>query len=233
MSATEQSIIAAQFEGHDAIVDSSAVAVTSATLDRLTFFTTILTLGMPAFHASLATKVTNSALDLKAAVRAWEAVRNFNSGLLASLVAALFKESTHAIYWFFIACSLLQASMGLVYATILIICFSGHLEHDGYSVDVDKLTFSFWTIWDLFSLPAIWTVWAALTFIIALIVDAVAPNIVQHECAGSNHDSLFTAAKVMLSLFICLAAVRFGFFMLHLRRVYQARLDRPHGATQS
>jgi hypothetical protein len=84
-------------------------------------------------------------LDLKAAVRAWEAVRNFDSILLAyvivvvlvrrpdvvfyrSLVAALFKESAHAIYWFFIACSLLQASMGLICSTILIISFSGHLE---------------------------------------------------------------------------------------------------------
>ena len=83
---------------------------------------------------------------MKAAVRAWEAVRNFDSILLAyvivvvlvhrprypvlyrSLVAALFKESAHAIYWFFIAFALLQASMGLICSTILIIGFSGNLE---------------------------------------------------------------------------------------------------------
>ena len=63
MSTNEQSInssIAAQAERHDAVVDSSAVI--SATSDRLTFVTTIPTLGIPAFHASLTTRDTNLTL---------------------------------------------------------------------------------------------------------------------------------------------------------------------------
>jgi len=63
---------------------------------------------------------------------------------------------------------------------------------------------------------------AALTFIVALIIDAGVPNI---DCVGSNHDSYFVTARVILSLFICLLAVRFTFFMLHLRRIYQARIN--------
>ena len=166
MSTNEQSAnsgIAVQADRHDVDVDSSAV--TFATSDPLTFVTTIPTLGIPAFHASLTTRDTNltlgdvhpvaylarissncCCLDLKAAIRIWEAVRNFDSILLAyvivivlvrrprytvlyrSLVAVLFKESAHAMYWFFITCSLLQASMGLICSTILIISFSGHLE---------------------------------------------------------------------------------------------------------
>ncbi len=66
---------------------------------------------------------------------------------------------------------------------------------------------------------------AALTFIVALIIDAGVPNIVQNDCVGSNHDSYFVTARVILSLFICLLAVRFTFFMLHLRRIYQARIN--------
>ena len=44
-----------------------------------------------------------------------------------ALVAALFKESARLdpIYWFLVTCSLLQASMGLICSTILIIIFSG------------------------------------------------------------------------------------------------------------
>src|SRR6266576_5126535 len=43
-----------------------------------------------------------------------------------ALVAALFKESAQLdpIYWFFIICSLVQASVGLICSTILIILFS-------------------------------------------------------------------------------------------------------------
>ena len=59
-------------------------------------------------------------------------------------------------------------------------------------------------------------------------VDVAAPTIVQ-----SNHDGFFIASIVMLSVLIGLAAMRFGFFMLHLRHVYQARLNATHGATQS
>ncbi|KAF8350414.1 hypothetical protein F5887DRAFT_939086, partial [Amanita rubescens] len=214
-----------------AVPDSSSLLPTVINYPTA-FLVTILTLGIPAFYASV-TRVTSSTLDLKTAVRVWEAVRNFDSILLAALVAALFKEPIYATYWFFITCSLLQAGMGLICSTILIICFSGDLGHDGYSLEVDKLSFSFWTIWDLFSVPAIWTVWAALTFIVALIIDAGVPNIVQNDCVNGNHDSDFIAARVILYLFICLLTVRFAFFMLHLRRIYQARINPALETTMS
>ena len=60
------------------------------------------------------------------------------------------------------------------------------------------------------------------TFMIALIVDAVRPTIVQNNCAGQVNG--FTVAKVLSSLALCFTAARFGIFMLHLRRIFQALL---------
>ncbi len=61
------------------------------------------------------------------------------------------------------------------------------------------------------------------TLMVALIVDAMSADTDQNNCPGQgtcgNH---FMIAKVMLSLAMCFVAVRFGFFMLHLRRISQA-----------
>ena len=62
MSTDEQSLnsgTAAPVELNDKVIDVDSSAVTSATSDCLTFVTTIPTLGIPAFHASLTTRDTN------------------------------------------------------------------------------------------------------------------------------------------------------------------------------
>lgn len=58
---------------------------------------------------------------------------------------------------------------------------------------------------------------------IALFVDAVWPtNAVQNDSLGrAQRDTLFAVAKVMSFVVLCIAAVRFGVFMAHLRRVSQ------------
>ncbi|KAF8320246.1 hypothetical protein F5887DRAFT_1087816 [Amanita rubescens] len=193
---------------------------------------TIFTFGISAFHASRTTKDSAFAFGLNIPV--WEAVRSFDSILLAVLVAALFKESAqlNPIYWFFVTCSLLQASMGLICSTILIILFSGGRHQSEYhSVREDQLCLLFWNIWDQLSLPAVSTVWSVLTFMIALIVDAVWPiNAVQNDCLAdrAHRDVQFTVAKAMMLLVLCFAAVRFGIFMAHLRRTSQ-----PLGQSES
>jgi hypothetical protein len=42
------------------------------------------------------------------------------------------------------------------------------------------------------------------------------------QCLGTMTDGRLTVANVMLSLLIFIAAVNFGFFILHLRRVSHA-----------
>ncbi|KAF8320247.1 hypothetical protein F5887DRAFT_364563 [Amanita rubescens] len=217
-------------ESQNVTVDLDA----SVPINHQSLLATILTFGISAFHASRSTK--GSAFAPSVNVPVWEAVRCFDSILLAALVAALFKESAQLdpIYWFFVTCSLLQASMGLICSTILIILFSGgshhqvsslHIDSEYRSVREDQLRLLFWNIWDQFSLPAVSTVWSVLTFMIALIMDAVWPiNAVPNDClAGRAHrDTQFTVAKTMLLLVLCFTAVRFGIFMAHLRRTSRA-----------
>ncbi len=61
------------------------------------------------------------------------------------------------------------------------------------------------------------------TLMVALVVDAMSADADQNNCPGQgscvNH---FMIAKVMLSLVMCFVAVRFGFFILHLRCISQA-----------
>jgi len=69
------------------------------------------------------------------------------------------------------------------------------------------------------------------TLMVALLVDAMSPDTDQNNCqAGQgtcgNH---FMIAKVILFLVMCFVAVRFGFFMLHLRHISQA-LDQSESA---
>jgi len=138
----------------------------------------------PINHQALLTTVLALAFAFGLNVPVWEAVRSFDSILLAALVAALFKESAQLdpIYWFFIVCSLLQASVGLICSTILIVIFSDGRHRSEYrSIHEDRLCLLFWNIWDHFSLPAISTVWSVLTFMIALVVDAVWPNAAQNN----------------------------------------------------
>ncbi|KAF8654303.1 hypothetical protein AX14_008257 [Amanita brunnescens Koide BX004] len=194
------------------------------TLVTLTVTMTHFTLGIPAYHASLAIIASDtSMLDLKAVVPVWEAVRHFDTILLAAIVTALFKGTTQddPVYWFFITSSLLQASMGLICSTILIIMFLGsHNEYIYNSAHEDRLRLLCWSVWDHFSLPAISTVWSILMFMTALIVDAVWPNAARNNCLGQ--DDCFTVAKAMLFLVLCFAAARFGVFMVQLRRISQA-----------
>ncbi|KAF8695439.1 hypothetical protein AX14_001819 [Amanita brunnescens Koide BX004] len=180
--------------------------------------------GIPAYHASLAIigRDTNM-LDLKAVVPVWEAVRHFDTILLAAIVTALFKGSAQddPVYWFFITSSLLQASMGLICSTILIIVFLGSRKEYTYnSAHENQLHLLCWSVWDQLSLPAISTVWSILTFMTALIIDTVWPNIARNNCSGQDH--CFTVAKAMLFLVLCFTAARFGIFMVQLRRISQA-----------
>ncbi|KAF8321506.1 hypothetical protein F5887DRAFT_1030099 [Amanita rubescens] len=160
----------------------------------------IVAFSIPTFHASLATsRVVDSTLDLKATLPVWEALRNFASILLAAVVAASFKAQVNPGYWFFITCSLLQGSLALISSTILIISFSGnHREHEYRFVDVNPTT-------------------GTCTFIIALVIDTLWPKAVVRRFHP-------TTVKIMLCIVMFLSAVRFVFFMLHLRRVVQARL---------
>ncbi|KAF8350421.1 hypothetical protein F5887DRAFT_300095 [Amanita rubescens] len=90
-------------------------------------------------------------------------------------------------------------------------------------VNVDGLRFMCWSIWDHFSFPGICSVWGMLTLMVALVVDAMSADTDQNNCPSKgtcrNH---FMIAKVMLSLVMGFVVVRFGFFMLHLRRISQA-----------
>ncbi|KAF8628501.1 hypothetical protein AX15_003860, partial [Amanita polypyramis BW_CC] len=83
----------------------------------------IFTLGIPSFHQSLAPGEPE--LGLKAILSIWKAVRFFD-GLLVAMVTTVFKPSVQAsiTFWIFISCSLVQAIMGLICSTILIIYFS-------------------------------------------------------------------------------------------------------------
>ncbi len=62
------------------------------------------------------------------------------------------------------------------------------------------------------------------TFIIALVIDTVSPKAVGNNRSG-DCDSRPTTVKLMLCIVMFLSALRFVFFMLHLRRVVQARPD--------
>lgn len=58
---------------------------------------------------------------------------------------------------------------------------------------------------------------------VALGVDAIWSNTNQSNCPDQRTcENHFTVAGIMLSLMMCFAAMRFGFFMLHLRRISQA-----------
>lgn len=95
-----------------------------------------------------------------------------------ALVATSFKSSAqvNAVVWFFVSCSMIQAVMSLICSTILIIFFSGHRKVCIYNsmskrklrcrsknyhhhIDAARLHFISWNIWDLLSIPAIWTTW--------------------------------------------------------------------------
>ncbi|KAF8690285.1 hypothetical protein AX14_003022 [Amanita brunnescens Koide BX004] len=185
----------------------------------------IFTFGIPAFHASLATITSGTMIDLKAVVPAWKGVRHLDTVLLATFLTASFKESAQVnpVYWFLVTCSLLQALMGLVCSTILIIIFlGGHNEYKYSSANEDHLRLLCWSLWDHFSLPAISTVWSILMFMIALIVDALWSNEARNYSGQDHLDTYFTAAKVALFLVLCFTAARFGIFMFQLRRISQA-----------
>ncbi|KAF8651907.1 hypothetical protein AX14_008444 [Amanita brunnescens Koide BX004] len=211
-------------DSHDVIAEASLAPLRIR--DQHILVTIILTFGIPAHHASVATVAGGTMLVLKALVPAWEAVRHFDTVLLAALVTALFKESAQVdpVYWFFITSSLLQASMGLICSTTLIIVFlGGPNEYTYNSAHEDQLRLLCWSVWDHFSLPAISTVWSILTFMTALIVDAVWPNAARNNCSGQDHhDACFEVAKVMLFLVLCFAAARFVIFLFQLRRISQA-----------
>ncbi|KAF8623330.1 hypothetical protein AX15_006408 [Amanita polypyramis BW_CC] len=194
------------------------------------------TLGIPYFHASVTGR--GPALELPPAVIAWKAVRTFDSILLAALMAALFKASAgvNVAFWFFVCWSMVQAVMGLISSTILIMFFSGHyrvcifsvllhaqkpmyvnIKH-GYLGDVAGSTFLCWNIWDLFAVPSIWTTWSVITLVIALIINVARPNIVQTNIGIIYNDQL-GAAQIILLVLISVSLMFFVFFILYLRRV--------------
>ncbi|KAF8701601.1 hypothetical protein AX14_000380 [Amanita brunnescens Koide BX004] len=197
--------------------------------------TTIFTFGIRAYHASLAAIARDTELDLKAAVPVWEAVQHFDTILLATIVTASFKESiqVNPVCWFFITSSLLQASMALVYSTILIIMFSGgHNEYTYSAVNEDQLHFLGWSVWDHFSLPAISTVWSILMLMVhrsilmlmvALTANAVWPGAARNNHSGQHHlEAYFMVAKAMSFFVLCFTAARFDIFLFQLHRISQA-----------
>ncbi|KAK2459339.1 hypothetical protein APHAL10511_008645 [Amanita phalloides] len=180
-------------------------------------------LGLPQFYESLSTVEATLPLDAISSVS--NQVWRVTSVLLGVLIATLFKPSAqdNLLFWFLISVSMVQAVMGMVCSTIVIVFSVGHHGHDHLSADAATLHYLCWTAWELFSFPAVCTAWSTITFIVALIVDTVHPIPTMNNTAGQV--TQFTAAKVVLLLVISFAALRFAFFVLHVRRVSNV-LDR-------
>ncbi|KAF8350415.1 hypothetical protein F5887DRAFT_939094, partial [Amanita rubescens] len=121
------------------------------------------------------------------------------------------------IVLFLVSSSLLQAILGLTCSNILIICFSSHTRHN-HDRDPTELNFLFWSVWDLFSVPFIWTAWSAITSSIALIIVVICPGTAQ--CGPSQGQAIYSsAARIALSLLICISGILFIHFLLHLRHL--------------
>ncbi|KAM6500217.1 hypothetical protein JOM56_003231 [Amanita muscaria] len=188
----------------------------------LNLLVVIFTLDIPTFHASL--RRISGGLGIRAAISVWKAVRTLDSLLIAVLIAVLFKADTQATpsFWFLCSCSLLQAFMGLISSTALIIYFSAYpTNNDDIEVGVVRqLNFLFWSVWDLFSAPSIWTSWSVLTFTITLVINVSRPTTLNGVVdVNSTDDRNLESARALLVVLICVSAVFFGFFLFHLRHL--------------
>ncbi|KAM6491682.1 hypothetical protein JOM56_012844 [Amanita muscaria] len=155
----------------------------------LNLLVVIFTLNIPTFHASLGR--ISGGLGIRAAISVWKAVRTLDSLLIAALIAVLLKADAQATtsYWFFCACSLLQAVIGLVSSTSLIIYFSAYptcLESVLNAVHMDIMS---------------------------------TPNgIVDGNGVDPNYSSANSARGLLVAL-ICVSVVFFAFFLFHLRHL--------------
>ncbi|KIL54574.1 hypothetical protein M378DRAFT_18757 [Amanita muscaria Koide BX008] len=161
------------------------------------------TLNIPSFHASLGRNL--GGLGIRAAISVWKAVRTIDSLLVAALMAMLFKADAQVTtsFWFFCCCSLLQAVIGLISSTILIIYFSSYpINNDHVDVGiVPQLNFLSWSVWDLFSVPSIWTSWSILTFTITLLINIGCPTTLNGGV--DNNDTTYSSldsARTLLYL---------------------------------
>ncbi|KIL56793.1 hypothetical protein M378DRAFT_172380 [Amanita muscaria Koide BX008] len=138
----------------------------------------------------------------------------------------LFKAATTS-FWFFCCCSLLQAVIGLISPTLLIIYFSAYPTNNEHIEAVDQLDFLFWSVWDLFSVPSIWTSWSILTFTVTLLINVARPSTLDVGVDGNGTDySSLDFARTLLVVLICVSAVFFAFFLFHLRHLSQILLSR-------
>ncbi|KIL54316.1 hypothetical protein M378DRAFT_174308 [Amanita muscaria Koide BX008] len=196
----------------------------------LNLLVVIFTLNIPTLHASLGR--ISGGLGIRAAISVWKAIRTLDSLLIAALIAVLFKADAQATtsLWFFCACSLLQAVIGLISSTALIIYFSAYPINNENVETVDQLDFLFWNVWYLFSVPSIWTSWSVLTFTITLVINVACPTTLDGVVGGNvtdyNYSSLDPARALLIAL-ICVSVVFFAFFLLHLRH-----LSRTHYSFQ-
>ncbi|KIL56789.1 hypothetical protein M378DRAFT_172378 [Amanita muscaria Koide BX008] len=188
----------------------------------LNFLVMIFTLNIPTFHASLGR--ISGGLGIRPAISVWKAVRTLDSLLVAVLIAVLFKADTLATpsFWFLCSCSLLQAVIGLISSTALIIYFSAYpTNNDDVEVGaVLQLKFLFWSVWDLFSVPSIWTSWSVVTFTITLLINVACPTTLNGvvDVDATDYSNL-ESARALFVVLICVSAVFFGFFLFHLRHL--------------
>ncbi|KIL56794.1 hypothetical protein M378DRAFT_16758 [Amanita muscaria Koide BX008] len=188
----------------------------------LNLLVTIFTLNIPTFHASLS-RISGS-LGISAAISIWKAVRTLDSLLVAALIAVLFKADAQVTtsFWFFCSCSLLQAVNGMISSTALIVYFSAYPTNNEHVEAVDQLDFLFWSVWDLFSVPSIWTSWSILTFTITLVINVARPTTLDGSIDGrgngADYSSLYSARTLLVAL-ISVSVVFFVFFLFHLRHL--------------
>ncbi|KIL54575.1 hypothetical protein M378DRAFT_18758 [Amanita muscaria Koide BX008] len=161
----------------------------------------IFTLNIPTFHASLSR--ISGGLGIRATLSVWKAVRTLDSLLVAGLIAVLFKADAQATtsFWFFCSCSLLQGAIGLISSTILVIYFSGYPMNSEHLEAVDQLDFLFWNVWDLFSVPSIWTSWSVVTFTITLLINVARPTTLNGvvDVDGTDYSSLNSARALLFT----------------------------------
>ncbi|KAF8635485.1 hypothetical protein AX17_003875 [Amanita inopinata Kibby_2008] len=117
----------------------------------------IFTFNIPTFYAS---RGQGGGLGLQGAVTTWKIVRTFAAILLVVMASVLFRVSPFAgtSFWFFNCSSAILAFMGLLHSNVLLVYFARDTQL-AHGQSAEALSFSFYSIWSLFSLPAIWTTW--------------------------------------------------------------------------
>ncbi|KAF8635493.1 hypothetical protein AX17_003883 [Amanita inopinata Kibby_2008] len=182
----------------------------------------VFTLNIPLFYES---RGRGPDFGLQGAISTWKAVRAFAALLLGVMVSALFKASARAgtSFWFFGCSSAMLAFIGLAHSNILIFYFSRDPLQLVDDQNAEALSFSFHSIWDLFALPAIWTTWSFMTFIISTIIAIIHPDVLRGNPNGPELAKPITRSldpgQTILILLFCVSIISFVVSSLHLHRL--------------